>query len=72
MTRKLVWVMAVTVIGMIWLDLKNSLKSRRHHVETTKELARWEGEGGNVKGVCLLIVNRKVDAKRRSFAWGSL
>ena len=50
MTRKLVWVMAVTVIGMIWLDLKYSLKSRRHHVETTKELARGEGTGGNVKG----------------------
>ena len=54
MTRKLVWVMAVTVIGMIWFDLKYSVKSRRHHVETTKELARWEGEGGNVKGACLL------------------
>jgi hypothetical protein len=50
MTRKLVWVMAVAVVGMVWYDWTRSLRVRRHRAETRQELGRWEDEGGNVAG----------------------
>jgi hypothetical protein len=47
MTRKLVWVMAAAVVGMVWYDLTRSLRVRQRHVEINKEIGRWEEEGGN-------------------------
>lgn len=50
MIRKLVWVMASAVVGVILLDLTRSLRQRRRHTEVADDLTRWEDEGGNVVG----------------------
>ena len=48
MTRKLFWLMAAAVVGMVWYDLTRSLRVRQRRAETSEEIAQWEGEGGNV------------------------
>jgi hypothetical protein len=49
--RKLLWVIAATVIGMAYADFARSLRARRKRHERKEELVRWEGEGGNVPDV---------------------
>ncbi len=50
MMRKLLWVVAATVLGLVYVDLARSLRARRSRIERKDALARWEGEGGNVPG----------------------
>jgi hypothetical protein len=45
--RKLFWVVAATVLGIVYVDFTRSFRDRRRRLEGNKELARWEGEGGN-------------------------
>ena len=48
MILKLFWVVAATVLGLVYVDFARSLRERRHRLERKEELARREGEGGNV------------------------
>lgn len=47
MIRKLFWIVAATVLGIVYVDFTRSLRERRR-LEGNEELVRWEGEGGNV------------------------
>ncbi len=47
MTRKLVWVVAAAVVGMLCMDFTRTIRKRRRRAEIKEELVRWEGEGGN-------------------------
>jgi hypothetical protein len=48
MMPKLMWVVAAAVLGIVCLDFSRSLRKRRRRAEVAEELARWEGDGGNV------------------------
>ena len=48
MIRKLFWIVAAAVLGIVYVDFTRSLRERRRRFEGNEELVRWEGEGGNV------------------------
>jgi hypothetical protein len=50
MSHKFAWLVAATVVAMVWFDVTRSLRARRRRAQPTEELVRWEGEGGNVSG----------------------